>query len=87
MADFEIKRSVTENDIPAHGSSRKSKYEPIITSARTLEVDEGIEVAVKAPHVLTQVRKLIRNRLPRRHYLITGRQTKSGHNLYIIRKS
>lgn len=87
MSDFEIKRSITEEDIPPTRSHVKSKWQGILDSMNTLEIDEGIEVIVPANHIRNQVEKLAKSRMPRKHFSFTGRSKKDGHHLYIIRKS
>lgn len=81
MSKFEIKRTITEGDIPAKRSRMESKYEPVMKALNTLEKDEGVEIEFEKAGAITQI-KLVKDRFPRRHYHITQR----GSTAYIICK-
>lgn len=87
MSEFKISGSITEDDIPPQGAHREMKYDPVARSAKTLEVGEGIEVEVENANQVQHIRRTIDKRLPRRHFLVTGRSRPDGHKVYIIRKS
>lgn len=84
---FKINRSITEDDIPKQRHYKESKYEPIAKSCKTLEVDEGIEVDIDSPSQYQGIVKLLKKRMPRRHFHVTTRNLSHGHKVYIIRKS
>jgi hypothetical protein len=83
--DFEIKRTISKEDVPPMHKYRKSKYEGIYTSCKTLKREEGIEIAVKGSHMCSIIRKGLSKRFPRRHYDVSGRSNPKGYMLYIIR--
>jgi hypothetical protein len=85
MSDFEIKRTITEKDIPPKKGRRGTKYQPLLDSMKTLEVDEGIEVKVSSNRVVYQLKRLAKTHHKNRHYEITGRTKTKGHFIYIIR--
>lgn len=85
--EFNIKGSVTEDDVPPQGEHRRSIYDPVAKSAKTLEIDEGIEIEVEKEHATQQIRRILKKRLPRRYFKVTGRRRPHGYRVYIIRKS
>jgi hypothetical protein len=84
--EFQIKGSITRQDIPKVHSKRISKYEGIYCSLNTLEVDEGIEVGVKGYHVGETIKQGVERRFPRRCYSIDGRAVRGGYSLFIMRE-
>ena len=86
MSDFQIKRSITEKDIPPQGGHKETKWQGILDSMKTLEKEEGIEVKVPYPSVVTQIKQLARKRIPGMTFEIIGRSKADGHHIYIIRK-
>jgi len=86
MSNFEIKRTITEEDIPTRGGHVKSKYEPIVTSCNTLETGEGIEVEIDRQKIATTVRDLLSRRHRRRHYEVSCRTRPHGIFMYIVRR-
>lgn len=86
-AGFEIKRTITKHDIPSMGRHKKSKYDPIYKSCKTLRKEEGIEVLVENSGVRSVVGKGLKKRFPRRRFKLTTRRGKDGKlYLYIIRQ-
>lgn len=86
MSDFQIERSITKEDIPPSHQHKKSKYDPIYNSCKTLEKGEGIQVAVEKSHVVSVLGKGLQSRHPRRRYSIKGRSRPNGYRIYIIRE-
>lgn len=86
MSNFEITRTITEDDIPLQNTHKRSKYDPILKSCKTLEVDEGIEVAIEKKGTASTVRKLLTNRHQHRFYEVCHRSRPEGLFMYIVRK-
>jgi hypothetical protein len=85
--DFNIKGTITKEDIPKRREHVKSKYQAIYDSCRTLAPGEGIEVEVDRSGMRTPIRKWLKKRLPYYHFDIAGRKRKHGYHLYIFRLS
>jgi hypothetical protein len=87
MATFEIKRSITEEDIPEKMSHKKSMYDPIYRSVETLEKAEGIQIEVEKHHVRQIISQGLKKRFPNRRFHLACRRNKRGScDLYILRK-
>jgi uncharacterized protein involved in tolerance to divalent cations len=82
--DFEIKRTITKEDIPAPVKS--SKYDGIYRSCGTLKPDEGIELEFsRKKNRIPNFRKKLKKRYPYRHFNIVGRKREGRYYIYILR--